>query len=196
MEAGYSLAFTPSVTVSWAGPVPTSVNLKLFTATAGIDNDTANPAIASNPSKPGISGIFNLYSMTSSPENIDDGTVAGANEYTPELTAQLKDMRLFSVDLTFSVGLFPDLFDPHIGGPDTHFDGQFALQLWSSSDTNDTVDLGPVGTYGFVNPPDYTDNTPFFIIPFGSPQFTNPYSGVITFGGFGTFSDLFDPFAP
>jgi hypothetical protein len=195
MEAGYSLAFTPGVTVSTTALVPTSVNLKLFTATAGIDNDTADPSIAANPGKPGISGIFNLYSMTSGPESINDGTSAGASEYTPELTIQLKDFRLFSVDLTFSLGLFPDLGVPHIGGPDINTSGQFALQLWSSSDINDTVDLGPLGTYGFINPPDYTDNTPFFIIPFGSPQFGNPYSGVVTFGGFGTFSDLFDPFA-
>jgi hypothetical protein len=197
MEAGYSLAFTPSVTVSTTALFPTSINLKLFTATAGIDNDTSNPAIAANPSKPGISGIFNLYSMTNSPENINDGTVAGAKEYTPELTFQMKDFRLFSVDLTFALGLFPDLGVPHIGGPNINTSGQFALQLWSTDDIDDELDLTSIGLsiYGFENKPDYVDNTPFFIIPFGSPQFSVVHDDVVTFGGFGTFSDLFDPFA-
>jgi hypothetical protein len=197
MEAGYSLAFTPGVTVSTtAGFIPTSVNLKLFTATAGIDNDTADSSIAANNSKPGISGIFNLYSLTDNPENINDGTPAGAKEYTPELTVQLKDFRLFSVDLTFSLGLFPDLGAPHIGGPDIHTSGQFALQLWSTSDIDDEVDLTDVdlSIYGFENKPDYVDNTPFFIIPFGSPDFSVVHDDVVTFGGFGNFGDLFDPF--
>lgn len=194
MEAGYSVAFSPSVTIGTSFGIPTSINLVLLKATAGIDNDTADSSIAANPNKPGIDGIFNLYSMTSSPEAINDGTPAGAKEYTPELTFQMKDFRLFSLDMTAGFELFPSLGSPHIGGPDVNTSGKFALQLWSSADTDATVSaLGVTG--GFINPPDYTDNTPFFIIPFGDPQIGNPFSFVITFGGFGTFNDLFDPFA-
>ncbi len=183
LNVGYTFGFSPSVTVSTFALVPTSVNLVLFKASAGIDTGGGAPA----------SGFFNLYGMTASPEAINDGVMPNGPEYTPEVTVQLKDFTNFSINMSAGVGLFPAFLVPFINGPNITFNGQFALQVWSSADTNATVDLGPLGTFGFINPPDYTDNTPFFIFPFGDPQFGNPYSSVITFGGFGTFNDLFDP---
>lgn len=199
LHAGYTFGFSPSVTDSTFAGVPTGVKLILFKATVGIDNDTSNPnVIAANPALPGASGIFNLYSMTSAPSALTpSGPAPAASEYTPTVTIQLKDFRLFSIGVDFEIdwGITHPVPTPAIGGPNISFDGQFALQLWSSANTDATLDLGPLGTFGFINPPDYTDNTPFFIFPFGSPQIGNPFSFVITFGGFGTFSDLFDPFA-
>ncbi|HSZ59729.1 MAG TPA: hypothetical protein VK797_29060, partial [Tepidisphaeraceae bacterium] len=196
LRAGYNISILPlTVSSSTALGIPTSATLVLFKASAGIDNNTSGTFGVGNPSLPGVSGIFNLYSMTASPETINDGTAPGGPQYTPTVTFQMKDFThvQYSVELDMTIISLDPLNlpgTPHINSNLSGPDGQFGLQLWSSDDINDTF----LGIIGFVNKPDYVDNTPFFIIPFGSPQLTDLGGLVFTFGGFGTFSDLFDAF--
>ena len=196
LRAGYNIQILPlTVSSSTALGIPTSATLVLFKASAGIDNNTSGTFGVGNPSLPGVSGIFNLYSMTASPESINDGTAPGGPQYTPVVTFQMKDFTQvqYSIELDMTIISLDPLNlpgTPHVNSTLTGPDGQFGLQLWSSDDINDTF----LGIIGFVNKPDYVDNTPFFIIPFGSPQLTDLGGLVFTFGGFGTFSDLFDAF--
>jgi hypothetical protein len=198
LQAGYGLDFLPlTVSSSTFAGIPTAATLSLFKAHAGIDNDASSAVGTGSNVKPGLSGFFNLYQMTTEDLTaIDDGTLPGAAEYTPTVTFQMKDFTdvLFTINVTVTIISanpfnFPGELhvDPDLSGPH----GQFALQLWSSANTDETF----LDIIGIKNQPDYVDNTPFFIIPFGAARFTNLGALVFSFDGFGTFADLFDPFA-
>jgi hypothetical protein len=196
LQAGYGLDFLPlTVTSTTTLGVPTGANLVLFRAHAGIDNDASNEVGVGNAGKPGVSGFFNLYQMTTEDlTNTANGVAPGAAEYTPTVTFQMKDFTRLDFEVTVEVTLIAVLelpgelhFNHDLQGPD----GQFGLQLWSSANTDETF----LDILGIRNPPDYSDNTPFFIIPFGTPRFDDIDVLVFNFGGFGDFSDLFDPLA-
>jgi hypothetical protein len=202
LQAGYNIAFDPHFSVGTTYGIPTSLDLVLLDATAGIDNDVnfdggGNPIIAANPSKPGVDGFFSLYRMKST--NADDvltpaGPAAGPNEYVPELTFQMKDFREFSFHLSAGVHLFPAFLDPFIdthGGPTIV--GQFNLDLWAGKVDITTSLFG--FDFGFLNAADWTDNTPIHIIPLGSPTFNVLHDAVFTFVGFNDHSSFFDPLA-
>jgi hypothetical protein len=89
--------------------------------------------------------------------------------------------------------------------------GNLILDIWSSDDTHETDgdDIPFIPEVGFINPPDYTDNTPFHILPGIVPgnlgatvanglagiHIAIPDTWVITWDGFHTFDEHFDPYA-
>jgi hypothetical protein len=70
--------------------------------------------------------------------------------------------------------------------------GDFVLDFWAG---RIDVTAEAFVTFGFLNVPDYTDNTPIHLVPLGSPDFDNLFEAVYTFVGFHHFSDHIDPFA-
>ena len=204
LQVGYDLDVLPlDIDVDFIYtplPVPTSVDLVLFRATAGIDNDTADPSIAANPAKPGVDGFFSLYTLKTG--TVDDpigsldpsGPAAGASEYVPELSFMMRDFRLFSIDFELQVEVIPVPLVPSIEGPNISLSGDFVFDVWTTSDVDATIGT-PLGDIGFRNIADYKDNTPIHIIPFNDLIVGNPEGLVITFGGFHDFDDHFDPLA-
>jgi hypothetical protein len=206
LQAGYNVAFNPHFTVGFtAYVVPTSLNLILLTATAGIDNDVnfdggGAPIIGANGSKPGVDGFFTLYNMKSSPESLTDGDgndigapAPGANEYVPGFSFLMKDFREFSLTLDAGVELFPAFLSPTIdlhGGPTLV--GDFDFDFWAP-EVDITADV--LIEFGFFNRADYRDNTPIHIIPLGGIDFDNLHDAVYTLVGFHNFGDHVDPFA-
>ena len=111
--------------------------------------------------------------------------------------------------------------DPNILNPTAHYNtlfrpidlefnvdtskvGQLNFDVWSAANTDftDDDDIPFIPEVGFVNPPDYTDNTPIHILPglFEDP-IGNGLKGihvvhdwVVTFDGWHTFNSHFDPF--
>ena len=101
---------------------------------------------------------------------------------------------LFPIDLEFNV--------------DTSKSATSYFDVWSADNTDftDDDDIPFIPEVGFINPPDYTDNTPFHILP-GLLRYRRGPSPtalkgihvrsthwVITFDGWHTFDDHFDPF--
>jgi hypothetical protein len=135
------------------------------------------------------------------------GPAHGPKEFVPRVTAMLKNFREFSVN----VGLALDplkrvsniawIFPVGIGLT-IHFDGTLDFDVWfnANTDIETGIDLGPFGSFdvGFKNPPDYSDNTPFMILPITTylGRLGIDHSAVITFDGFHYPSDEVDPFAP
>jgi hypothetical protein len=79
--------------------------------------------------------------------------------------------------------------------------GSLVFDFWSKDDTHFVVNNIPLlGDVGFINPPDYTDNTPIHIIPgiqdpIGNAEFVKDHDLVFTFNGWHDFSAHFDPFS-
>ncbi len=190
----------------------------LAEAKAGIVNDadgmtpasllTLDPSsISGNPAKQDVAGFVAVYKRISSPAALDPaGPAAGANEYVPIITAEEKDFREFSVDLLLEL-------DPTNPGATFYpFDleftpkltGKLVFDVWSPDDTEFVVDLSVLllGDVGLINHPDYSENSPFHIIPglfedpVGNAIFVNDHDLVYTFDGWHHFSDHFDPFGP
>ena len=132
-------------------------------------------------------------------------------EYVPLLTVMEEGFNEFSLELLVEL-------DPTNPGADLYpvdielnatLTGNLILDVWSSANTDftDDDDIPFIPEVGFVNPPDYTDNTPFHILPGIVPgdlgeTVVNGLKGlhvvhdwVITWDGFHTFGEHFDPFA-
>ena len=204
LQAGYNVAFDPHFSVGTTYYIPTSLDLVILTATAGIDNDVnfdggGNPIIGANGSKPGVDGFFTLYNMETDPESLTDGDgnaigpAPGDDEYVPGFSFLMKDFQEFSLQLDAGVHLFPAFLVPFIddhGGPTLV--GQFVLDFWAP-EVDISTDL--FGGFGFFNRADYRDNTPIHLIPLGTPDFDVLHDAVFTFVGFHDFDDHIDPFA-
>jgi hypothetical protein len=192
--------------------VPTA--LSLVEASAGIDNDPADPAIQANFSKPGVGGFFALYEHRGSPGPLSGACDPspcpgpGGSEYLPLLTFLMADFREFSFSASIEVDPFPENFV--VGVPpfsldieccDLQIEGDFVFDVWSNVETNETVDIDlGIGEIGFLNHADHTENDPFHIMP-GLDDLTNAdfnidHDVVVTFEGFHGFGDHVDPFGP
>jgi hypothetical protein len=211
LQAGYNVAFDPHFSVGTFAYVPTSLDLILLTATAGIDNDVnfdgdGNPIIAANGSKPGVDGFFSLYSLTGSPDalmepgsdtNFDPvGPAPEATEYVPKLSILMKDFREFSLELSVGVHIFgfSGFLDPFIDlDIDVDFDN-FVVDFWAGH-IDLFIDADPLGEFGYFNAADYRNNTPIHLVPIGTIDFDNLFSEVYTFVGFHHFGDHIDPLA-
>ncbi len=205
LQAGYNITFDPHFSVGTFAYAPTSLDLVLLDAVAGIDNDVnfdggGAPIIGQNTSKPGVDGFFNLYRMkgTDGDDTLDPvGPAPAANEYVPELTFMMKDFREFSYHVSGGVHIFglsgflTPFLDDH-GGPTEH--GDFMIDVWAPK-VDISIDLGPLGSFGLLNPAGWSDNGPIHLVPFGDVQFTHLFSVVYRFDGFHLFGDHFDPFA-
>ncbi|HTK76552.1 MAG TPA: hypothetical protein VL371_14900 [Gemmataceae bacterium] len=193
LQASYDVEFDPHFHVGTTYYVPTSLNLILLDATAGIDNDTADAAIHANPAKPGVDGFFSLYSMTGSPDALSPaGPAPQASEYTPELSFLMRNFREFSVSLSAGAELFPAFLSPTVSVSKTLV-GDFVVDFWAGKLDISTSIFG--FDFGFLNEADYTDNTPIHLVPLGSPNFDVLHDAVFTFVGFHDFGDHFDPLA-
>jgi len=199
---------TPEIPVAWA----------LAEAKAGISNDadgmtpsgllSLDPTdIAGNGSKEDVAGWVAVYQRHSSLASLDPaGPAPGSSEYVPLITAEEKDFNEFSVDLLLEL-------DPTNPGATFYpFDleftpkltGKLVFDVWSPDDTSFVVDLSVLflGDVGLINPPDYSENSPFHIIPglfedpVGNAIFVNDHDLVYRFNGWHHFSDHFDPFGP
>ena len=198
----------------------------LFEAKAGIDNDADGLTLAdlgdldlsdigANLAKASVAGFFSLYTFESNPSDLVDPALAAPAEgsYVPQVSVMTEGFREFSMD--FLVELDPtnpsaDLYPIDLEFTiDTSNIGNLVLDIWSTADTDETFSIPLVGEVGFVNPPDYTDNTPFHILPglFGDlgDIVANGLKGlhhvegrdplVFTWDGFHAFAEHFDPFA-
>ena len=191
---------------------------ELFQFRAGIDNDADGltlahvgdtDQIAANDAKQAVAGFFALYNLETDPHALNNGGPAAAdNEFIPFLSVQSEGFKGFFMD--FIVELDPTNPDCDLYPIDLEFNvdtsqvGQLNFDVWSPYDTHftDNGDIPFIPEVGFVNPPDYTDNTPIHILPglFEDP-IGNGLKGihlvhdwVITFDGWHTFNSHFDPF--
>ena len=193
LEVAYDIGFDVFFDVDWFGPIPTELALNILTAEAGIDN-SADGAVGAGPG-PGVDGFFALYSMTANPDPLVNpaGPAAGTNEYTPDLTFMMKDFKEFSLELNVGLELIPSFLSPEVELNLT-LDGDFVFDFWAGE-----VDVTAEAfvEFGFLNVPDYTDNTPIHLVPGGisDADFDNLFDVVYTFVGFHGFGDHVDPFA-
>jgi hypothetical protein len=199
LQLGYDVGIDVHFDVDWFGPVPTSLNLNILTATAGIDNDVDDSSIAANPDKPGVDGFFSLYSMTGSPSNPQPaGPAHASSEYVPSVSFLMKDFREFSLTLEAGIEIIPAFLSPNLDLT-TNLVGDFVFDFWAGEvnlATNFDGDDAP--EFGFLNIKDYIDNTPIHLVPGDELIFANPIPGsdfVFTFVGLHRFDDHFDPFA-
>ena len=198
LQAGYEVGIDIHFDVDWFGPVPTSLNLNILTAKAGIDNDVDDSSIAANNSKPGVDGFLGIYEMTNSPSNLTPGGPAHASsEYVPGFTFMMKDFREFSLTLEVGVEIIPALLSPDVDLSSTLV-GDFVIDFWAGRfELATDFDGDDAPEFGFLNEKDYTDNTPIHLVPGGVDDldFDNLFAAVYTFVGFHHFDDHFDPFA-
>jgi hypothetical protein len=194
---------------------------ELFQFRAGIDNDADGLTLATvgntdemvaNDDKQDVAGFFQLYNLETSPFALDDGGPAAADdEFVPFISVQSEGFKGFFID--FIVELDPTNPDCDLYPIDLEFNadtskvGELNFDVWSADNTDftDDDDIPFIPEVGFVNPPDYTDNTPIHIfpglLPFPEGTIANGLAGihvvhdwVITWDGFHTFNDHFDPF--
>lgn len=196
---------------------------EIFEAKAGIDNDADGLTLANvgntneigaNDNKADVAGFFSMYDNIGSVSPLVDpaGPAPASNEYVPMISVMTEGFREFSMD--FLVELDP-LSTGELWPIDIEFNintskiGNLIFDFWSSAHTvfTDDDDIPFIPEVGFENPPDYTDNTPFHILPGIVPgnlgqTIINALKGihtlhdwVITWDGFHAFGDHFDPFA-
>jgi hypothetical protein len=199
------------------GGIEIPVAWSVAEAKAGIVNDadgltpagllSLDPsAISGNPAKDGVAGFVAVYQRQSSPAPLSGGGPApGSQEYVPLITAEEKDFNEFTIDAQLELdptnlgaNLYP--FNLTITPKLT---GKLVFDVWSPYDTEFVVDLSVLGLgdVGFINPPDYTENSPIHVVPgiddpIGNAIFVNDHDLVYRFDGWHHFSDHFDPFGP
>jgi hypothetical protein len=183
LDVNYGMSILPlNVTVSTTFGIPTSVNVSLFSAHAGI-----NVGASGVP----VDGFFNLYTMKTSPDNLTpSGPAPGPSEYIPELTFMMKGFTSFSFTFDLSIELLPVPLLPHISSS-VNVTGNFIFDVWQNSDINDSL----FGAFGYVDPADYSDNTPIQLIPFDGIIIQNHGAANFSFEGFSDLTDHFDPLA-
>jgi hypothetical protein len=209
LQAGYNVDFHPHFSVGTTFGIPTSLDLIVFHAIAGIDNDVnfdggGNPIIAPNYSKPPVDGFFSLYNMKSNPGGLTDqngnplsgAPSPGPSEYVPQLSFLMKGFRELSFDFTLGVHVFgfSGFLTPFANFTPTVI-GQFALDFWAPR-VDLSISLPILGDFGLFNAPDWTDNTPIHLIPVTGLYFRHLHDVLYTFDGFSTFASHFDPFSP
>ena len=184
--------------------------LSIVEASAGIDNDPADPMINANFGKPGVGGFLALYEHRNGPAPLI-GTCGGgacpgpgAAEYLPLLTFQMANFRELSFNASIEVDPFPEniavLGIIDIECCDLQIEGDFVFDVWSNVETDLTIDLDPLfGEIGFLNRADHTENDPFHIMPglndvVGNADFDIDHDAVVTFDGFHGFGSHVDPF--
>lgn len=188
---------------------------ELFEAKAGVVNDAdgfvpgslvgLNPAaITPDPAKPDVAGFLGVYMRRNDVQPTDTGvSPVGNTDYVPLITAEEEGFRGATAGLT--VNLDPLDADILVFSIDASFTmtGDLVFDFWSPFDTVFTDDdaIPVIDEVGFENRPDYTNNSPFHILPgiespISNADFDNVHDLVYTFNGWHGFADHFDPFAP
>ena len=194
---------------------------EIFEAKAGIDNDADGLTlgdlqnineIGANGGKADVAGFFSYYENVAGPQAINGapgGSAPAGQEYTPVVSIMTEGFREFSMDFLVELDptnpgadLWPIDLEFHINTTNI---GNLTFDFWSSEHTEftDDDDIPFIPEVGFINPPDYTDNTPFHILPGlfedflgnGLAGIHTHHAWVITFDGWHTFNEHFDPFA-
>jgi hypothetical protein len=171
---------------------------------AGIANNTDGTGIQGTDSKAHVNGFFGLYERRNDIQDLNPaGPAHGSQEYVPQVTVRLKDFKEFS----FNIGL---VIDP-LHRADNEIAWIFPVGVVAGVTSNLTLDfdfwlngltfphISALGfDIGFINRPDYIDNSPFMVFPmtttFG--RLGIDHDAVITFEGFHYLSDEVDPFGP
>jgi len=193
---------------------------ELFQAKAGIDNNADGLTLANvgdinqingTNTKQDVAGFFALYDLVNNPSPLVSpaGPAAGSQEFVPFINIMTEGFEEFSMD--FIVELDPTNPGADLYPIDLEFNvntskiGNLVFDIWSKANTDftDDDDIPFIPEVGFVNPPDYTDNTPFHILPGLFEDFVgNGLKGihvvhdwVVTFDGWHAFNEHFDPFA-
>ncbi|MGH2711247.1 MAG: hypothetical protein ACRDH9_08610 [Actinomycetota bacterium] len=194
------------------------IEWELVDAKAGIDNvadgldptalENLNPDdIAGDPSQPTLDGFVGVYKLQGSPTTITGAPGTSdpdGEEYVPLVTADEKNFNEFSVKLVVSI----DPTDPGatVYPIDINFTpkltGDLVIDVWSPVNTHEILGTVPlIGEVGFTNPPDYSENSPFHIIPGlfedpgGNARISVDHDAVFRFDGWHHFDpDHFDPF--
>ncbi len=170
---------------------------------AGIANNTDGTGIQGSESKAPVNGFFGLYERRDDIHDLNPaGPAHGPKEYVPRVTAMLKDFQEFSAAIGLAIDPLDMLDDVasiypiDLAVQPPKLTGTLDFDVWFNADTDETVSLPVVGDVGFINHPDYSDNTPFMIFPmtttFG--RLGIDHDAVITFDGFHYPSDEIDPF--
>jgi hypothetical protein len=182
LDVSYGLDILPlDLTVGTFLGIPTSANLSLFDAQAGI-----NVGASGVP----VDGFFNLYTMKSNPDPLNPaGPAPGASEYIPELTFMMRNFTEFSISLSVGVEILPTPLVPSVN-VNVSVTGQFIFDVWQNSNINANF-LG----VGYIDQPDYTDNTPIQLVPVNSIILQGHGGLTFSFEGFSDLSDHFDPLA-
>ncbi len=102
----------------------------------------------------------------------------------------MKGFTAFSFNLNVGIELLPVPLLPHVSVT-VHVTGDFIFDVWQNSDINDTL----FGSFGYVDPADYSDNTPIQLIPFNSIIIQGHGGATFSFEGFSDLTDHFDPLA-
>jgi hypothetical protein len=187
LDASYGMDILPlNVHLSTTFLVPTNLTVTLFDAHAAID--------VGNSGVP-VDGFFNLYTMKSGPDALTpSGPAPGANEYIPELTFMMKDFTNFSIDVSVGLSItilpVPGIIHPSVN-VNVSLTGTFIFDVWQNSNINDTL----FGAIGYVDAPDYTDNSPIQLVPVDGIILQNHGGLTFSFEGFSDLSDHFDPLA-
>jgi len=189
LDVNYGMNILPlSTHISTTFGVPTNFTVVLFSANAGINVGSSGVP---------VDGFFNLYSMKSGPDALTPpGPAPGASEYIPDLTFMMRNFTSFSVNVLAGVSItilpIPGIIHPTLN-VSVNLTGQFVFDVWQDSDINDTL----FGAIGYVDPADYSDNTPIqFTIPLNIASINIQNHGGLTFSfeGFGAQgADSFDP---
>jgi hypothetical protein len=216
LALGYQLKILSFDTIRSLCVIPTPfgcalevpVGFNLLHAAAGVGNDATGfdngtlhlgdiPPI--NPSMPDLHGFLAFYERRSGLVPLTPtGPAAGTKEYVPEITSLEKGFKgaNASIDINldpFNLGdtLYPINVVINVNVPSFNL----AVDFWSNADTVKVFTI-PVINFdiGFINHPDYADNSPIFLLPLGTPQIRFDHDAVIMFEGFGAFPH-FDPFS-
>ena len=204
LQVGYEVGFPFSLDIDGPDLLELewgSADLRVIEAKVGLDNDVSDQSIQGNGSLPGVSGFFSLYDLIASPSDLDGGvSPTAASEFVPLISLMLDDLIEFSVTAALDVELaeinlaFIPLptFEPELD-IEIVFDGSLVFDVWSSTNINETFEIFGV-EFGFRNPADYIDNSPFHILPIDEIDLFLWEDVVFGFNGLHGFEDHFDPF--
>ena len=171
----------------------------------GIDNDAGDSAIDANFGKPGVDGFFNLYERKSGIQDLSGVSPPhGDQEYVPQITVMLDEFRELDINVALVLdplaeadGVILAYVFPVSLILDVTLHGDPVFDVW----VNDDIDEGftiPLVDYdiGFVNHPDYKENSPIHVLPIESffGGIGIDHDAVITFSGFHGFGEHTDPF--
>ena len=207
LQIGYGVSFPFDLDIDGPDLVELefgSADLRVIEATAGIDNDVSDNAINGNDDLPGVSGFFGLYDLINAPSSLDGGIAPDGAEYVPQVTLLLDELREFSITVALDVELaeinlalipLPALPPTPELDVDIVIDNDgLVFDVWATETIEETFDVLGL-EFGFLNPADYIDNSPFHILPINQVDLFIWNDLVFGFNGLHDEDDHFDPFA-